>query len=128
MKKLLIIVSILFLSACSIMSIDYDPVEYDKIVTLTVIAEDISNSCNDKNRLLFNLNLMSLNLRYVEKYTQYHNNNEELNTIVTKLKGSVNKFKDEINTKPINLDYCKLQGEFLTASTERTLQAVAKRR
>lgn len=128
MKKSFLVILMPFLMACSNISINYDPVEYDKIVALTLIAENISNSCNDKNQLLFNLNLLSLNLRYIEKYSKYHNNNKELYNIISKLQNSVNIFKNEVNTKFISLDYCKLQSDFLTASTERTLQAVAKRR
>lgn len=128
MKKFLIILSFLILSGCSMMSINYDPVEYDRVVSLTLIAEDVAQSCGDRNKLSYQLNNMSINLRYLEKYSKHHTNNSELYSIVAKLQESVNKFKAEVNKKDINLDYCKLQGEFLTASTERTLEAVAKRR
>jgi hypothetical protein len=129
MKKIFFIISLAFLSGCSHISINYDPVEYEHVITLSVIADDISNSCSDKNNLLYSLNSLYLNLRFLEKYSKYQNNNEELYNIIIKLKDSVDKFKKDVElSKSFNLEYCKLQGEFLTASIDRTIQAIAKRR
>lgn len=128
MSKLFFILLSVLIIGCSTISLSYDPIEYDRIVEISMTSEDVLKSCGDKNALEISTKRLDAQISHMFKHSKFIQNNTELHEILSKLNKGSNDFLKLIQKGPVNLDFCKLQGEFFISSTERTLEAIGKRR
>lgn len=128
MKKLFLILSAALIVGCSTISLSYDPVEYDRMVEISMTSEDVLKSCGDKVALEKSVKRLDMQITHMYKHSKFIHHNTELHEIVSRLNKGSSDFSKLVQKGPVNLDFCKLQGEFFISSTERTLEAIGKRR
>ena len=128
MKKLFLILLAAFIVGCSTISLTYDPVEYDRMVEISMTSEAVLKSCGDNMALEKSVKRLDTQITHMYKHSKFIHHNTELHEIVSRLNKSSSEFSRMVQKGSVNLDFCKLQGEFFIAATERTLEAIGKRR